>query len=84
MKGNPRTSYSNHLLSGHLMSVCGHSRYGAARVQQGDTVYRCSNPATAALGHTCEQIPGEEMEGLVWDEVSKLLTDPDAIKGARR
>ena len=31
MKGTPRTSYSNHLLSGHLISQCGHSRYGAAR-----------------------------------------------------
>src|SRR5262249_32633732 len=31
MKGTPRTAYSNHLLSGHLISLCGHSRYGAAR-----------------------------------------------------
>lgn len=80
MKGAPRTSYSNHLLSGHLISACGHSRYGAARANQGDVVYRCSNTATIKDGHTCRSIPGEETEGLVWNEVTKLLTDPDAIK----
>lgn len=80
MKGTPRTSYSNHLLSGHLISACGHSRYGAARSEQGDVVYRCSNSETIKEGHTCRSIPGEETEGLVWDEVTKLLTDPDAIK----
>ncbi|MFF8845535.1 recombinase family protein [Streptomyces sp. NPDC015127] len=81
MKGTPRTSYSNHLLSGHLISQCGHSRYGSARHEYNDVVYRCSNPATAAEGHTCKQIPGEETEKVVWDEVSKALADPEAIKG---
>ncbi|MGW1040001.1 recombinase family protein [Streptomyces sp. NPDC002547] len=81
MKGNPRTSYSNHLLSGHLISACGHSRYGAARHQHGDVIYRCSNSATVAEGHTCKQLPGEETEKVVWDEVAKALTDPEAIKG---
>ncbi|MEU0344197.1 recombinase family protein [Streptomyces bobili] len=81
MKGNPRTSYSNHLLSGHLMSLCGHSRYGVSRSALNDVVYRCSNHATLAEGHTCKQIPGEETEQVVWDEVAKLLTDPEAIKG---
>lgn len=81
MKGNPRTSYSNHLLSGHLMSLCGHTRYGVARAEQNDVIYRCSNTATTAEGHTCKQIPGEETEQVVWDEVSKLLTDPAAIMG---
>ncbi|AXQ61107.1 serine integrase [Streptomyces phage Hank144] len=81
MKGTPRTSYSNHLLSGHLISVCGHSRYGSARHEYGDVVYRCSNSATAAEGHTCKQIAGPETEKVVWDEVAKLLADPDAIKG---
>ncbi|MEU5403757.1 recombinase family protein [Streptomyces sp. NPDC005963] len=81
MKGNPRTSYSDHMLSGHLTSLCGHSRYGAARAEQGDVVYRCSNRSPAAEGHTCKQIPGEETERLVWDEVAKLLTDPESIKG---
>ncbi|MGI5516750.1 recombinase family protein [Streptomyces sp. CA-106131] len=81
MKGTPRTTYSNHLLSGHLISLCGHSRYGAARAQQGDSVYRCSNQATTGEGHTCKQIPAEPTEAFVWDEVAKLLTDPDAIKG---
>ncbi|MFE4451467.1 recombinase family protein [Streptomyces sp. NPDC056796] len=79
MQGAPRTSYSNHLLSGHLISACGHSRYGAARAEQGDVVYRCSNPAAIKDGHTCRSIPGEVTEGLVWGEVTKLLTDPDAI-----
>ncbi|MFD7259361.1 recombinase family protein [Streptomyces sp. NPDC059874] len=81
MKGTPRTTYSNHLLSGHLVSACGHSRYGSARHQHGDVIYRCSNAATAEEGHTCKQIPGEETEKVVWDEVAKLLTDPEAIKG---
>lgn len=81
MKGNPRTSYSNHLLSGHLFSLCGSSRYGVARTDQNDSVYRCSNHATAAEGHTCKQIDAEETETLVWAEVEKLLTDADAIKG---
>ncbi|MER6625354.1 recombinase family protein [Streptomyces sp. NPDC000931] len=81
MKGTPRTAYSNHLLSGHLWSLCGHSRYGVARAGQGDVVYRCSDQATIAEGHTCKQIPGEETEQVVWDEVAKLLTDPDEIKG---
>jgi DNA invertase Pin-like site-specific DNA recombinase len=79
MKGAPRTTYSNHLLSGHLVSECGHSRYGVARSQQDDVIYRCSNPATIAEGHTCKQIPGRETEGYVWDEVAKLLSDPDEI-----
>ncbi|MEU3144073.1 recombinase zinc beta ribbon domain-containing protein [Streptomyces sp. NPDC006999] len=81
MKGAPRTSYSSHLLSGHLVSTCGHSRYGAARADHGDHVYRCSNQATVAEGHTCKQIPGEETEEVVWGKVSELLTDPDAIMG---
>ncbi len=81
MKGTPRTSYSNHLLSGHLFSQCGHSRYGAARHQYNDLIYRCSNQATAAEGHTCKRIPGMAVEKVVWDEVAKLLTDPDAVKG---
>lgn len=81
MKGNPRTSYSNHLLSGHLTSLCGHTRYGVARAGQNDVIYRCSNPAKTAEGHTCKQIPGEETEQVVWDEVAKLLTDPDSITG---
>jgi DNA invertase Pin-like site-specific DNA recombinase len=81
MKGTPRTTYSNHLLSGHLISLCGHGRYGAARAQQGDSVYRCSNQATAAEGHTCKQIPAAPTEAFVWDEVTKLLTNPEEIKG---
>ncbi|MFF4510627.1 recombinase family protein [Streptomyces mirabilis] len=81
MKGAPRTTYSNHLLSGHLVSECGHSRYGVARSQHDDVIYRCSNPATIAEGHTCKQIPGKETEGYVWDEVSKLLSDPAEIMG---
>lgn len=81
MKGNPRTNYSNHMLSGHLISACGHSRYGVARAEQGDVVYRCSNSATIAEGHTCKQIPGGETEKIVWDEVAKLLSDPESIKG---
>ncbi|MFH8414400.1 recombinase family protein [Streptomyces collinus] len=81
MKGAPRTSYSNHLLSGHLISLCGHSRYGAARADQNDVVYRCSNQATVAEGHTCKQIPGEETEKVVWGEVAKKLSDPESIKG---
>ncbi|MFI5863522.1 recombinase family protein [Streptomyces sp. NPDC051546] len=81
LKGAPRTSYSNHLLSGHLVSACGHSRYGSARHQQDDVIYRCSNQDTVAEGHTCKQIPAEETEKVVWDEVAKLLTDPEAIKG---
>ncbi|WP_330468722.1 recombinase zinc beta ribbon domain-containing protein [Streptomyces longwoodensis] len=80
MQGTPRTTYSNHLLSGHLYSLCGHSRYGATRSDQGDVVYRCSNQATQAEGHTCKQIPAEPTEAFVWDEVAKLLADPDAIK----
>ncbi|WJN62593.1 serine integrase [Streptomyces phage phiScoe1] len=81
MKGTPRTTYSNHLLSGHLISLCGASRYGAARAQHDDAVYRCSSQATTAEGHTCKQIPAAPTEKFVWDEVAKLLTDPDAIKG---
>jgi DNA invertase Pin-like site-specific DNA recombinase len=81
MKGTPRTSYSSHLLSGHLFSLCGSSRYGVSRSGQNDFVYRCSNQATAAEGHTCKQIDGEATEAIVWGEVEKLLTDPDAIKG---
>ncbi|MBQ0949201.1 recombinase family protein [Streptomyces sp. RK76] len=81
LKGKPRTSYSNHLLSGHLFSLCGSSRYGVARTHQNDFIYRCSSNATVAEGHTCKQIDGEETEKIVWDEVNKLLTDPDAIKG---
>jgi DNA invertase Pin-like site-specific DNA recombinase len=81
MKGTPRTSYSNHLLSGHLISLCGSSRYGAARADHGDVVYRCSNQGTIAEGHTCKQFPAAPTEEYVWDEVSKLLTDPDAIRG---
>ncbi|MFJ6893551.1 recombinase family protein [Streptomyces hokutonensis] len=81
MKGTPRTSYSSHLLSGHLYSVCGSSRYGVSRTDQDDFIYRCSNHATAAEGHTCKQIDGEETEAIVWTEVEKLLTDPEAIKG---
>lgn len=81
MKGTPRTAYSNHLLSGHLFSLCGSSRYGVSRTDRNDFVYRCSNHATAAEGHTCKQIDAEETEAIVWGEVEKLLTDPDAIKG---
>jgi DNA invertase Pin-like site-specific DNA recombinase len=81
LKGTPRTGYSSHLLSGHLMSECGHSRYGAARADQGDVVYRCSNQATIAEGHTCKQIPAKDTEKYVWDEVAKLLSDPDEIMG---
>lgn len=81
MKGAPRTSYSNHLLSGHLISQCGHSRYGAARAEKEGLVYRCSNSATLAEGHTCKQIPGIPTEEAVWDEVSKKLSDPEAIVG---
>ncbi|WP_432006345.1 recombinase family protein [Streptomyces parvus] len=81
MKGKPRTSYSNHLLSGHLFSLCGSSRYGVARAEQDDFIYRCSSTDTAAEGHTCKQIDGEATEQVVWDEVSKLLTDPETIKG---
>lgn len=81
LKGKPRTSYSNHLLSGHLFSLCGSSRYGVSRTHMDDFIYRCSNQATAAEGHTCKQIDGEETEKVVWDEVSKLLTDPEQIKG---
>lgn len=79
MKGAPRTNYSSHLLSGHLYSTCGHSRYGVRRQDIDDFSYKCSNSATAAKGHTCKPIPGEEAEELVWGEVSKLLSDPDAI-----
>ncbi|MFE9925166.1 recombinase family protein [Streptomyces sp. NPDC005774] len=81
LKGAPRTSYSNHLLSGHLVSICGHSRYGVSRTTQDDFVYRCSNLATAAEGHTCKQIDGAETEAIVWGQVEELLTDPDKIKG---
>lgn len=81
MKGTPRTSYSNHLLSGHLFSLCGHSRFGVSRQAYGDVIYRCSNQTTIEEGHTCKQIPGEETEKVVWDEVAKLLTDPEAIMG---
>jgi hypothetical protein len=81
MKGAPRTTYSNHLLSGHLMSECGHSRYGVARSEHNDVIYRCSNSATLAEGHTCKQIPGKETEGYVWGEVAKLLANPDEIMG---
>ncbi|MFF3793742.1 recombinase family protein [Streptomyces sp. NPDC001981] len=81
MKGAPRTTYSNHLLSGHLMSECGHSRYGVARSQHDDVIYRCSNSATLAEGHTCKQIPGKETEGYVWGEVAKLLSNPEEIMG---
>ncbi|WP_436739965.1 recombinase family protein [Streptomyces sp. BBFR102] len=81
MKGNPRTNYSSHLLSGHLFSLCGSSRYGANRPERNDHIYRCSNHATAAEGHTCKQIDGVETEAIVWGEVEKLLTDPEAIKG---
>lgn len=81
MKGAPRTSYSSHLLSGHLISACGRTRYGAARAQHGDVIYRCSNQATAEEGHTCKQMPGAETEEVVWEEVSKKLSDPDAIAG---
>ncbi|MEU9605415.1 recombinase family protein [Streptomyces sp. NPDC048057] len=81
MKGTPRTSYSTHLLSGHLFSICGHSRYGAGRTDQGDTVYRCSNSAKAVDGHACKQIAGEETEQAVWGEVAKKLSDPESIKG---
>ncbi|WDS51769.1 serine integrase [Streptomyces phage Triumph] len=80
LKGKPRTSYSNHLLSGHLFSLCGSARYGVNRPEQDDFIYRCPG-GTAADGHTCKQIDGEETEKVVWDEVSKLLTDPDQIKG---
>jgi DNA invertase Pin-like site-specific DNA recombinase len=81
MKGAPRTTYSNHLLSGHLMSQCGHSRYGVARSEHNDVIYRCSNTATLDEGHTCKQIPGKETEGYVWGEVAKLLANPDEIMG---
>ncbi|MFB8351037.1 recombinase family protein [Streptomyces niveus] len=81
MKGGPRTSYSNHLLSGHLISLCGHARFGTARAKQNDVVYRCSNSAAIKEGHDCRGIPGKEVEEVVWGEVAKLLTDPDAIKG---
>jgi hypothetical protein len=81
MKGAPRTTYSNHLLSGHLMSQCGHSRYGVARSEHNDVIYRCSNSATLAEGHTCKQIPGKETEGYVWGEVAKLLSNPEEIMG---
>jgi DNA invertase Pin-like site-specific DNA recombinase len=81
MKGAPRTTYSNHLLSGHLMSQCGHSRYGVARSDYNDVIYRCSNSATLAEGHACKQIPGKETEGYVWGEVAKLLSNPEEIMG---
>ncbi|WP_052397137.1 recombinase family protein [Streptomyces sp. NRRL F-5123] len=81
MKGAPRTNYGSHLLSGHLFSVCGHGRHGVHRHDTDDLSYRCSNPATAAEGHDCKPIPGEEVEELVWDEVSKLISDPEAIMG---
>lgn len=81
MKGAPRTTYSSHLLSGHLFSLCGRSRYGVNRPEQNDFIYRCSSHATAAEEHTCKQIDGEETEAVVWGEVEKLLTDPESIKG---
>ncbi|MET8111223.1 recombinase family protein [Streptomyces prasinus] len=81
LKGAPRTTYSNHLLSGHLYSLCGSSRYGVSRTTQDDFVYRCSSTATAAEGHTCKQIDGAETEAIVWGQVEGLLTDPDKIKG---
>ncbi|MGW2770167.1 recombinase family protein [Streptomyces sp. NPDC001275] len=81
MKGTPRTSYSNHLLSGHLISQCGHSRYGVNRAEQGDSIYRCSNQATLDEGHTCKQIPAKDTEELVWSEVAKVLTNPEEIMG---
>jgi len=80
LKGKPRTSYSSHLLSGHLFSLCGSARYGVNRPEQDDFIYRCPG-GTGADGHTCKQIDGKETEAVVWGEVEKLLTDPEAIKG---
>ncbi|AXH70257.1 serine integrase [Streptomyces phage Haizum] len=75
--------HSKYLLSNRLISVCGAHRTGATTPEHG-RFYRCmagrqGNPINERH-EDCWEIPVEEVDAAVWDEVKDLLSDKDKLR----
>lgn len=63
-----------HPLSKRITGACGAHYTGCVRPGRQRHEYRCSGK-----GCGCSQIDGSALEGRVWDEVVRLLADPDRL-----
>ncbi|MFI0146353.1 recombinase family protein [Streptomyces globisporus] len=69
-----RVEQRDYLLSGRVVSLCGHRYTGAHREDRGRTAYRCtgrrSDPPCG-----CREILADPLEAKVWGEITKLLVE---------
>ncbi len=66
---------------GVLVSPCGRNFRGRARKDRGTYRYVCPNTEwnTSGTRCDCKTVPGDWIDGLVWSEVKRLLSDPDHL-----
>lgn len=69
---------SFYLLSkGILISACGDTMHGVFRRDRGSRHYRCNSSRPESTDRCdCHRIPADDVEALVWAEVTKLLSQP--------
>ncbi|MER7984241.1 recombinase family protein [Streptomyces noursei] len=77
-----KSKHSKYLLSNRLVSVCGVHRTGATTAEHG-RYYRCMAGKRGGMvsdrHQDCWEIPVDEVDAAVWDEVKALLADKDKL-----
>lgn len=72
---------NSYLLVGRIRSACGGSMQGVSRGDRGTRVYRCINDRSEALPRCdCRRCEAGAIENTVWDEVLRLLTNPERLQ----
>ncbi|MFD6076262.1 recombinase family protein [Streptomyces hydrogenans] len=69
-----RRAQRDYLLSGRLVSLCGHRYTGAHRQDRGRTAYRCTRRHSDPSSR-CREILAGPLEDMVWGEITKFLVE---------
>jgi DNA invertase Pin-like site-specific DNA recombinase len=73
----PQAEDQVYMVSGRLTAPCGRRYRGQWRAERNRRIYRC--PGRDSGECDCRRINADEIEELVWDEVVRVLSEPERV-----